>query len=162
MHPYLSMHRPPSDSYDSKFHRENPESRAIDSETSSREIECDNVDYYADETSETGSKASDDQPIAQNQTQTLQMSDESMVMAYICELKPKLGALSVEKCVDRGVTPGPLFGKLKNGEEIVLPNGNVVKPDDVRDPDDPGPIFLGNSNEIPYEIDISCKNIIIS
>lgn len=64
-------------------------------------------------------------------------------MAYICELKPKLGTLSLERCVDKGVPPGPLLGKLKNGEDIILANGETVLAADVRDPDDPGPVILG-------------------
>lgn len=65
-----------------------------------------------------------------------------MVMSYVCKFKPKLGVLNLEKCLDRGVPPGPLLGQLKNGNDIVLPNGTTVLSSDVRDPDDPGPIFL--------------------
>lgn len=64
-------------------------------------------------------------------------------MAFICECKPRPGALSLEKCLQLGVPKGPLLGKLKNGETLTLENGTVVYPADVRDPDDPGPIFLG-------------------
>jgi ribonuclease Z len=42
------------------------------------------------------------------------------------------------------VPPGPLLGRLKAGEDIVLSDGTLVKSADVRMPDDPGPIFLGN------------------
>lgn len=63
-------------------------------------------------------------------------------MAYICECKPRPGALSVTKCLQLGVPKGPLLGKLKNGESVTLANGSVVHADDVREPDDPGPTFL--------------------
>lgn len=69
--------------------------------------------------------------------------DNNSVMAFICECKPRPGALSLEKCLQLGVPKGPLLGKLKNGETLTLENGTVVYPADVRDPDDPGPIFLG-------------------
>lgn len=64
-------------------------------------------------------------------------------MSYICECKPRPGALSLEKCLNLGVPKGPLLGRLKNGETLTLDNGVTVKPEDVREPDDPGPIFLG-------------------
>lgn len=64
-------------------------------------------------------------------------------MAYICECKARPGSLSLHKCIKLGVPKGPLLGRLKNGETLTLDNGLTVKPDDVREPDDPGPIFLG-------------------
>jgi ribonuclease Z len=53
------------------------------------------------------------------------------VQAYILTFVPRVGKLNVEKCVDAGVTNGPLFGKLKAGEDVVLENGRVVKSSDV-------------------------------
>lgn len=64
------------------------------------------------------------------------------VTAYICKLKPKPGVLCLEKCVERGVPPGPLLGQLKSGKDVTLPNGQVVKASDVKGPDDPGPVFI--------------------
>lgn len=66
-------------------------------------------------------------------------------MAFICECKPRPGALSLEKCLRLGVPKGPLLGKLKNGETVTLENGSVIRAENVREPDDPGPIFLGNN-----------------
>lgn len=63
-------------------------------------------------------------------------------MSYICKLKPKAGALCLEACVEKGVPPGPLLGKLKNGEDVTLPDGTVVKSTDVRAPDSEGPTFI--------------------
>lgn len=67
---------------------------------------------------------------------------EEMVMAFVCKCKPRPGALSLEKCLARGVPKGPIMGKLKNGEIVTLDNGTVVNPTDVCDPDDPGPTFI--------------------
>lgn len=64
------------------------------------------------------------------------------VMAFVCRCKPRPGTLSLQKCLERGVPKGPLLGKLKNGESITLESGTTVNADDVRDPDDPGPIFI--------------------
>ena len=67
---------------------------------------------------------------------------ESMVMAYVCQLKPRPGALIKVKCLEKGVPPGPLFGVLKNGEDITLSDGTVVRAKDVCEPDDPAQTFL--------------------
>lgn len=39
---------------------------------------------------------------------------------------------------------GPLLGILKNGEDVQLPDGNVVYSKDVTFPDEIGPVFIGN------------------
>lgn len=56
---------------------------------------------------------------------------EKTVVNYICQLKPRPGALNLVKCVEQGVPPGPLLGKLKNGQDITLPDGTVVRSVDV-------------------------------
>lgn len=77
------------------------------------------------------------------------ITEEDTVMAYICKLKGRPGQLNLVKCVEMGVPPGPLLGQLKNGTDITLPNGVVVKADECRAKDDPGPIFV--VLEIPSE-----------
>lgn len=72
-------------------------------------------------------------------------TDDYPVMAFICECKPRPGTLCVQKCLKLGVPKGPLLGVLKNGETVTLDNGVTVQPKDVREPDDPGPIFLGKN-----------------
>lgn len=69
---------------------------------------------------------------------------EPVALSYICRLKPRPGSLCLERCVERGVPPGPLLGKLKAGEDVILSDGTLVRSADVRMPDDPGPVFLGN------------------
>jgi len=56
---------------------------------------------------------------------------ESSVMAFIIKFLPRTGRLNAEKCVDFGVPPGPLFGKLKAGQDITLPDGTIVRSSDV-------------------------------
>ncbi|KAM3964340.1 ribonuclease Z [Aphomia sociella] len=63
-------------------------------------------------------------------------------VAYICTLKKRLGTLDLAKCVELGVKPGPLLGQLKNGQDVVLPDGTLVLSKDVKTPDDPGPVFI--------------------
>nr|AGC92712.2 Ribonuclease Z-like protein [Heliconius erato] len=54
----------------------------------------------------------------------------------------RLGTLDLEKCVEFGVKPGPMLGMLKNGQDVVLPDGTLVRSKDVKTPDDPGPVFI--------------------
>ncbi|ODM99911.1 Ribonuclease Z, mitochondrial [Orchesella cincta] len=68
--------------------------------------------------------------------------DTDVVLCYVCRPRKKEGTLLIDKCVEFGVPAGPLLGKLKSGQNVTLPNGNVVKADDVRSPDCPGPVFI--------------------
>lgn len=63
---------------------------------------------------------------------------ESPVIAYLCKLKPRPGALNLEKCVAAGVQPGPLLGLLKNGIDVTLENGTKVLSKDVSEPSETG------------------------
>lgn len=68
--------------------------------------------------------------------------EEQIAIAYICKLKPRPGALNLEKCVEHGVPPGPLLGLLKNGIDVTLDNGTVVKSQDVSEPNEKPLSFL--------------------
>ncbi|XP_053984927.1 ribonuclease Z, mitochondrial-like [Hylaeus volcanicus] len=59
------------------------------------------------------------------------------VMCYICKVHPKRGKLSVEKCIDVGLEPGPLFKLLKDGESVATKSGKVINSKDVCTPDGP-------------------------
>ncbi|XP_034476302.1 ribonuclease Z, mitochondrial [Drosophila innubila] len=59
---------------------------------------------------------------------------ERPVISYICKLKPRPGALNLVKCVEQGLSPGPLLGQLKNGQDVTLPCGKVVRSVDVTEP----------------------------
>lgn len=96
----------------------------------------DNEDYYAHERG---------RRIAVNTSnfmETLKRRNEKTVIAYVCKLKPRPGSLDLEKCVEKGVPPGPLLGQLKNGFDVKLPNGTIVMSKEVRGPDDPGAKFI--------------------
>ncbi|XP_052864541.1 ribonuclease Z, mitochondrial [Anopheles cruzii] len=99
----------------------------------------DDTDYYAYERKKEPATAETSQ---RSQHFNWIKRQEETVMAYICKLKPRSGQLSLEKCVDFGVPPGPLLGQLKNGNDVTLPDGRVVRSSDVRAPDDPGPVFI--------------------
>lgn len=94
-------------------------------------------------------------------------SEEQIAITYICKLKPRPGALNLEKCVEHGVPPGPLLGLLKNGIDVTLDNGTVVKSKDVSEPNEnplsfmfldiPSKDFLGNLEK--YETQLINTNI---
>lgn len=107
----------------------------------SPEPELDDTDYYAYETNR-GNESTPPPMEEQTWLSNTSKQEESVVVLYICKLKPKPGSLNLEKCVEKGVPPGPLLGQLKNGLEVTLPNGIIVRPDEVRAPTDPGPVFI--------------------
>lgn len=71
----------------------------------------------------------------------------STVMSYICKLQPRAGTLCLDKCLEKGIKPGPLLGQLKAGLDVTLPDGTVVFSKDVCSPSMPGPIFIGMLTE---------------
>ncbi|XP_005995229.1 zinc phosphodiesterase ELAC protein 1 isoform X1 [Latimeria chalumnae] len=57
---------------------------------------------------------------------------------FVVEEKERPGKLQVQKLKELGIPPGPLYGKLKNGESIVLENGVTVSPSAVLEESIPG------------------------
>jgi ribonuclease Z len=66
-------------------------------------------------------------------------------VCYICQTHDQPGKFRVDLAKKLGIKPGPVFGKLKNGQTVVFTdaNGNeqTVRPDQVVDPSIPGEIF---------------------
>lgn len=123
------------------INREPASATNSDDEEKTEETAVDDTDYYAYEKR----KKSEPRPkisATSHQHQDWTKRHEESVIAYICKLKLRFGQLSLEKCVEQGVPPGPLLGLLKNGKDVTLPNGTVVKSSDVRGPNDPGPVFI--------------------
>lgn len=44
--------------------------------------------------------------------------------------------------MEKGVRPGPLLGKLKNGHDVLLDDGTLVLAEEVTGPTDPGPVCI--------------------
>lgn len=108
------------------------------SNTNSPCEEEDVTNYYCKETP-------DNQDVPAPKRQRVDLSNQrtsKSAISYICRIHPKQGMLLLEKCVEFGVPAGPLYGQLKAGKDITLPDGKVVYAKDVRSPDDPGPVFL--------------------
>ncbi|XP_043678821.1 ribonuclease Z, mitochondrial [Vespula pensylvanica] len=68
--------------------------------------------------------------------------DTLPVLSYICKLNDRQGTLCLEKCLDKGIKPGPILGLLKNGTNVTLDDGTIVKHEEVCLPSEKGSIFL--------------------
>ncbi|KAK2581362.1 hypothetical protein KPH14_008128 [Odynerus spinipes] len=64
------------------------------------------------------------------------------VVSYICKLHDKLGSLNLEKCIEKGLKPGPIFGLLKTGNDVTLDDGTIVKHEEVCYPREKGATFV--------------------
>uniref|UniRef100_A0A7G3AR59 Zinc phosphodiesterase ELAC protein 2 n=1 Tax=Lutzomyia longipalpis TaxID=7200 RepID=A0A7G3AR59_LUTLO len=117
-------------------------------------MNVDETDYYSHEKGSNMNSGRNSQESEAQGNSVKQKPIRKYVVSYICKLKPRPGVLSLEKCVDRGVPPGPLLGQLKNGIDVTLPNGVLVKADEVRGPDDKGPLFI--FIDIPDEEYLQC------
>ncbi|XP_046478204.1 ribonuclease Z, mitochondrial [Neodiprion pinetum] len=111
----------------------------------SLEYTDDDTDYYAHEVNRNGkrlrlvNKTEQRSKIRESLNSNPRITD---AMAYICKLKPRPGALSLIKCVEEGVPSGPLLGKLKEGEDVTLEDGRIVKSADVLAPGDSGSVII--------------------
>lgn len=73
------------------------------------------------------------------------------------EQKPLKGELLVEKAIALGVPKGPLLGQLKNGFDVTLADGRIIRSNDVTAPDKPGFILsiLGDTKFCENAINLS-------
>ncbi|XP_066292558.1 zinc phosphodiesterase ELAC protein 2-like [Branchiostoma lanceolatum] len=68
--------------------------------------------------------------------------DDSLVISYICKLKPRKGRFLSEKALMDGIKPGVWVSELKKGNQATLPDGRIINPEDYIEPDTPGPVFI--------------------
>lgn len=110
------------------------------------EVEEKSDDWNKDDTDyfeyEKNSKKSDEKSAEEMKKKKIPIEIESEVMAYICKLQERPGTLDFTMCVEKGVPPGPLLGRLKNGFDVTLPDGSTVKANDVRGQSQPGTVFI--------------------
>lgn len=100
------------------------------------EKEDDTTDYYSSYRASHGEKMisvkSDEAVLRKN-----------VAVQYGIHFEKKEGTLLIDKCVEKGVPPGPLLGRLKAGEDVTLGDGRVVKAEEVRAGDCVGAVVLG-------------------
>jgi ribonuclease Z len=77
--------------------------------------------------------------------------------AYAIAEKPRSGRFDVDAARARGVPEGPLFGRLKAGQVVTLPDGTTVSPEGLVGPPRPGRkvVFSGDTSFAPELIDLS-------
>ncbi|CAF4668194.1 unnamed protein product [Rotaria sp. Silwood2] len=62
---------------------------------------------------------------------------DDLVYAYLCETHPFPATLSAELCAFHKVPPTELRARLKNGEDVTLPDGRLIRSKDVTLPGEP-------------------------
>ncbi|WP_284639944.1 ribonuclease Z [Paenibacillus silviterrae] len=71
--------------------------------------------------------------------------------------KPQKGQLQVQKLKELGLASGPLFGRIKRGEDIALDDGTVLKAADFVGPSSAGRVvtILGDTQPCPGSLELA-------
>jgi ribonuclease Z len=72
-------------------------------------------------------------------------------LAYALVEKPRPGKFYVERAKALGVPEGPLWGQLQRGKTIRLPDGRIIKPEDVLGPPRSGRKIVYTGDTRPFE-----------
>lgn len=72
-------------------------------------------------------------------------------VAYAVQEKDRPGAFLVNRAKEAGVPPGPLFGALKRGEQVRLPDGRVLFGEQFLGPSQPGRKVVYSGDTEPCE-----------
>lgn len=72
-------------------------------------------------------------------------------LAYALIEKPRPGRFNLEKAKALGIPEGPLWSKLQHGSAVKLPNGRVVKSEEVVGPPRPGRKVVYSGDTRPTE-----------
>ncbi len=78
-------------------------------------------------------------------------------MAYLVTLHGPPGNLSAKKCFEAGVPPGKLFAELRDGRDVVLEGGRVVRSRDVMSEEFPTQKVLVLECPTEYHLDALIK-----
>lgn len=79
--------------------------------------------------------------------ETAELQHRTRSFGYRVAERPRPGSLDLKKLAELGVPPGPLYGRLKRGEDAALPDGRTIRSADVVGPPVPGRIvtILGDT-----------------
>ncbi len=71
--------------------------------------------------------------------------------------KPQVGKLQVDKLKEYGIASGPLYGKIKRGEPVTLPDGRTLDAEAFVGPSIPGRIvtILGDTQPCPNAVKLA-------
>ena len=77
---------------------------------------------------------------------------------YVIQEKQHPGKLDPNLLKQKGIPPGPLYSKIKNGEAITAPDGSIVMPAHVLGPPRRGRkvVLLGDTCDSSRIVDIAC------
>jgi ribonuclease Z len=78
-------------------------------------------------------------------------------LAWCLEEKPRPGLFHPEWAVERGIVPGPDFGRLQRGEAVIAPDGREVRPEEVMESSRPGRkvVVTGDTRPTPSVIELA-------
>ena len=76
---------------------------------------------------------------------------------YVIQEKQLPGKLDPNILKSKGIPPGPLYAKIKNGQTITAPDGSLIKPTDVLGSPRPGrkAVILGDTCDSSRIVDIA-------
>ncbi len=71
--------------------------------------------------------------------------------AYAIKEKPRPGTFQVDLAKQAGIPPGPLYGLLKKGERVELPDGRMIDGNDFVGPEIPGRKVVYSGDTVPCQ-----------
>jgi len=84
-----------------------------------------------------GEVLQEDSPIGKGWNVEENARPEHFAASYVVTIKGKAGKLRMDKCQELKVPKGPILGKLKAGEDVILEDGRVIKSEDVTEAKSP-------------------------
>ena len=88
--------------------------------------------------------------IPQAQIEAIPLEHSISSYAFVIQKKPKQGKFKVELAKSKGIPSGPIYGKLKRGEKVKLPSGEILDGKDFIEEPIPGrKIIIAGDNKNP-------------